>query len=580
MVENREMLVRLWRLVKPHWRGYTTATIVTQLLNALRSAQPLFTRYAIDWYVIPKTSDGLIWLASAFIGLRILTFWLFYYQRVLLSALQQKIIANLRIRLNQKLYATHYSYFEVTPKGKITTHFMMDVESIAEMMTTFVAQVIGDAVIVVATLVTLLWIDAYLTLLLAVTVLPLWPLFRYCRNSVQRAQSDLKEKFSELNAFLQEYICGVLTIQVFNAEERAQREFERTNHDLRQAINRSKFRQVGLTVIVELMMALTLAMLIVFGGWQILHSSGGPGELTIGKFVAFIQGALQLIEPMRNISNNFSIIQDGMVSMRRVFGVLEAPVRLSSPAQPRRLERARGLIEFENVSFAYRGEDWVLKDLSLRIDPGESIAIVGPTGAGKTTIANLLLRFYDVQRGRILLDNIDIRELDLEVLRNHYAVALQDAFIFSESVRYNLLLGNAELDDRQLREVAARANAAGFIENLPQRYDTPVGDGGSHLSLGQKQLLSLCRAICRNRSIFVLDEICRSVDPEIEALVDEVIKSLVKEHTSILISHRLSTIKHVDRIVLLHQGRVFEEGPHDELLGRRGMYWQLYQAWL
>lgn len=580
MPGDKETFVRLWQVVRPHWRLCLSATIVTQLLNALRSVQPLFTRYAIDWHVIPKTTDGLFWLASAFIALRFITFLLFYYQRVLLSTLHQKIVRNLQVQLNKRLYAAHSSYFEGTPKGKIAAHFTMDVESVAGTATTFVSQVIGDAVLVVSTIATMLVIDRYLTFLLAIAILPIIPLLRYCRHHLQRAQADLKEKLAALNAFLQEYLAGILTIQVFNAEQRALREFETTNDSLRRAFNRSKLRQVGVTVTVELITVLILAGLVAFGGWQLIPHHGAQGVITIGAFVAFVQGLMQLIEPMRDISNSFGVIQDGMVSMKRVLGLLERSETLVSPTRGRRLGGVKGLVEFENVSFAYRGEDWVLKDLSLRIEPGESVAIVGQTGAGKTTIANLLLRFYDAQRGRIRLDGVDIRELDLESLRRSYAVTLQDAFLFQDTIKGNILLDNVEICDEKLKDLAARANSAGFIEKLPERYETVVGQGCGNLSLGQKQLIALTRAICRKPSIFILDEICSSVDAEMETLINNTIRSMIKERTSILISHRLSMIRHVDRIILLHKGRISEEGSHDQLIARGGLYWQLYQTWL
>jgi ATP-binding cassette, subfamily B, multidrug efflux pump len=583
-------------LLKPYWRMYAVVAIVTQVLNMLRSTQPWLTHYTIDWYVVPKTTDGLIWLVAAFIGLRLTIFGLFYYQKILLTGLHQKITAALRIRLNQKLYDLDCRYFETTPNGQITALFTMEVESIAEMLTTFNAHVIGDGVIVLFTIATLLIIDPYLTFILALTIIPLLPLFRFFRGNIWQAQIELKEKFAKLNAHLHEYMAGIPTIQMFNAETRALRDFEETNRELGKAVNRSKFRQVRVTALIELMIALLLTVLVLYGGWRMLQPHGqsaGGSVMTVGAFAAFLQAVLQLIEPMRNLSNNFSLLQNGMVSMKRISEILERPPALVAPVAPaapvimenveerqRSIRTVSGLIEFDKVSFAYRGEDWVLKDLSFRIEPGESVAIVGSTGAGKTTIANLLLRFYDVQRGKIMLDGIDLREMEPADLRRHFAVAMQDAFLFNDTIRYNILLGQNEFDDDHLKEIAARTGAAGFIENLPGNFETVVGGFRDGLSLGQKQLISLARTVCRKPPIFILDEICHAVDSETESLINETIASMVKGSTSILISHRLSMIRHVDRVVLLHKGRVFEEGSHDELLIRGGLYWQLYQAWV
>jgi ATP-binding cassette, subfamily B, multidrug efflux pump len=596
LIGEGQQLVNVWLLIKPYWRMCAVVAIVTQALNMLRSTQPWLTHFTIDWYVVPKTTDGLIWLVAVFVGLRLTIFGLFYYQKILLTTLRQKITATLRIRLHQKLYDLDCRYFETTPKGQLTALFTLEAESIGEMLTTFNAQVIGDGVIVLFTVATLLIIDPYLTFILALTIIPLLPLFRFFRGSIRQAQMELKEKFAKLNAYLHEYMAGVTTIQMFNAETHAMRDFEEVNRELGKGVNRGKFRQVRVTALIELMIALLLTVLVLYGGWRMLQPHGqsaGGSVMTVGAFAAFLQAVLQLLEPMRNLSNNFSLLQNGMASMKRISEILERPPALVAPVAPasqvivenvkerrRGIRTVSGLIEFDKVSFAYRGEDWVLKDLSLRIEPGESVAIVGSTGAGKTTIANLLLRFYDVQRGKIMLDGIDLREMEPADLRRHFAVAMQDAFLFKDTIRYNILLGQNELDDDHMKEIVARTGAAGFIENLPGNFETVVGGFQDSLSLGQKQLISLARTVCRKPPIFILDEICHAVDSETESLINETIASMVKGSTSILISHRLSMIRHVDRVALLHKGRVFEEGSHDELLIRGGLYRQLYQAWV
>jgi ATP-binding cassette subfamily B protein len=383
---------------------------------------------------------------------------------------------------------------------------------------------------------------------------------------------------AKLNAFLQEHISGAQTVQLFNAENKTRNRFHDINDDYREANIETIYYYALFYPLVDFISAIGIAVVIWFGGYEILTGmSASGGALTIGTVIAFTQLSGLLFQPIRDLSDKFNVLQAAIVASHRVFQLLDLPVEIKTPENPKKSGKAVGRIEFQNVWFAYKNEDWVLKDVSFTIEPGESIALVGHTGSGKTTTTNLLMRFYDVQKGRILLDGVDVRDWDLKRLRENFAVVLQDVFLFSGSIDENIRLGNPAMLDERVHWAAHEVHAAEFIEKLPENYHTELKERGAGLSVGQKQLISFARALAFNPSILILDEATSSIDTETEQLIQQAVDRVMLERTSLVVAHRLSTIQRCDRILVFHHGELREAGTHQELLAEHGLYWRLYQ---
>jgi ATP-binding cassette subfamily B protein len=383
---------------------------------------------------------------------------------------------------------------------------------------------------------------------------------------------------AKLNAFLQEHVSGAQTVQLFNAEEKARKRFHDINDDYREANIETIYYYAIFYPLVDFIGTIGIAVVIWFGGYQILTGVSASGTaLTIGTVIAFTQFSGLLFQPIRDLSDKFNVLQAAIVASHRIFQLLDLPVEIETPANPQKSGKAVGRIEFQNVWFAYKKEDWVLKDVSFTIEPGESIALVGHTGSGKTTTTNLLMRFYDVQKGRILLDGVDVREWDLRSLRENFAVVLQDVFLFSGSIENNIRLGNEAITDDKITWAAKEIHAAEFIEKLPESYRSELKERGAGLSVGQKQLISFARALAFNPSILVLDEATSSIDTETEQLIQQAVERVMMERTSLVVAHRLSTIQRCDRILVFHHGELRESGTHQQLLAEHGLYWRLYQ---
>jgi ATP-binding cassette subfamily B protein len=382
----------------------------------------------------------------------------------------------------------------------------------------------------------------------------------------------VRVRIARINAFLQEHITGMPVVQLFNREEKEMRKFDEINAEHRKSNIDTIFYYAVFYPAVEIIGAVGIALIIWYGGNQVIQ-----GVATIGTLVAFIQLARSFYEPISDISEKYNILQAAMASSERIFKLLDEPVTIKSPEKPAAIGRAQGRIEFRDVWFAYKGEDWILKNVSFTVEPGERVAFVGHTGAGKTTITNLLLRFYDVQRGQILLDGIDIREIDLHELRSNFSIVLQDVFLFSGDVATNIRLGNQKIDDERLQAAAREVHADDFIRRLPEGYATELRERGAGLSVGQKQLISFARALAFDPRILILDEATSSIDTETEILIRDAVERLIADRTSIVIAHRLSTIQSVDKIIVMHKGEIREMGTHQDLLAERGLYWRLYQ---
>ena len=397
------------------------------------------------------------------------------------------------------------------------------------------------------------------------------------RKHARRGYDQVRTRLARINAFLQEHLSGSREVQIFNREQKEMAEFDRINEDYTKANVDTIFYYAVFFPLVDLIGAVGVALIIWYGGYRVMSNSPVQEVLSLGALVAFIQYSQQLFQPIRDISDKYNVLQAALVASHRIFRLFDLPIAITTPAVPKKTGRAEGRIEFENVWFAYKNEDWVLKDVSFVVEPGQSVAFVGATGSGKTTITNLLMRFYDVQRGRVLLDGVDVREWDLMSLRENFAVVLQDVFLFSGNIESNIRLGHENITDEQVVWAAGEVRADAFIKRLPEGYQTEVRERGAGLSVGQKQLISFARALAFNPALLVLDEATSSIDTETEQLIQDAIERVMRERTSIIIAHRLSTVQRAARIVVMHHGEIREQGTHQELLTARGLYYRLYR---
>jgi ATP-binding cassette subfamily B protein len=568
---------RLLRYLKPYSRALIPALIFTLLLNLLRVSQPKFTQIAIDRYIVPGTPAGLKWVAVAYIIVLLVTFLFSYLQAVLLNTVGQRVMYDLRAELYQKLQRQDVSYYDHNPVGRIMTRLTSDVDALNELFTSGVIEVLGDVVMIVAIICMMVWMDWRLTLVTLITVPLLFTATTWFRKHARRGYDMVRTRLARINAFLQEHISGAQTVQIFNAEAKSRKAFHVINDDHRNANIDTIFYYAVFFPLVDLIGAFGIAVIIWYGGWLVMQNDATHTILSLGALVAFIQYSQQLFQPIRDISDKYNVLQAAVVASHRIFRTLDSPISILPPAKPVKAGRAIGRIDFENVWFAYNDEDWVLKDVSFTVEPGQSVALVGHTGSGKTTITNLLMRFYDVQRGRILLDGVDVKEWDLRELRENFAVVLQDVFLFSGSVEGNIRLGKSQISDERVRWAAHEVHADGFIERLPEGYGTEVKERGAGLSVGQKQLISFARALAFDPALLILDEATSSIDTETEQLIQQAIERVMMNRTSIVVAHRLSTIQRADRIIVMHHGEIREMGSHQELLAQRGLYWRLYR---
>jgi ATP-binding cassette subfamily B multidrug efflux pump len=569
---------RLVRYLKPYWKFVVAALSLTLLTNILISTQPYFTKMAVDDFITPRVTDG-IWLFSlAFFAVFLFRFVFSYLQEILLNNVGQKVMYDLRSELFTKLQRQELAYYDRFPVGRIMTRLTSDVDALNELFTSGVIDVLGDLVIIFAIVAMMFWMDWKLALVSLIAVPLLFTATNWFRKHARRGFDRVRTRNARLNAFLQEYISGAQTVQLFNAEGKARRRFRDINDDYRNANIETIYYYAIFYPLVDFIGAIGIALVIFFFGYEYLAGLSAAGKaLTIGVLASFIQYSQQLFQPIRDLSDKFNVLQAAIVASHRIFLLLDLDVSIKTPEKPKKIGKAIGKIEFRNVWFAYKDNDWVLKDVSFTINASESVALVGHTGSGKTTVTNLLMRFYDVQQGHIFLDDVDIREWNLHDLRSNFAVVLQDVFLFSGSIENNIRLGNKDLSEERVKWAAEEVCAAPFIEKLDGGYKSAVKERGAGLSVGQKQLISFARALAFDPKILILDEATSSIDTETEQLIQQAVDRVMQGRTSLVVAHRLSTIQKCDRIMVFHHGELRESGSHNELLLHRGLYWRLYQ---
>ncbi|HEY0430835.1 MAG TPA: ABC transporter ATP-binding protein [Pyrinomonadaceae bacterium] len=568
---------RLLRYLRPYLRLLVPALILTLVLNLLGILQPLVTKYAIDLFVVPRRTDGLMFLVGLFFGVQLFRLIFSYFQGLLLNTVGQYVMFDLRRELYDKLQHQELAYYDHNPVGRIMTRLTSDVDSLNELFTAGIIDLLGDLVMIVAIIGVMLWMDVRLTLVTLLTVPMLWAATTWFRRGARKGYDMVRTRIARINSFLQEHFSGAQTVQIFNAERRSLDKFREINADYRKANIDTIFYYAIFFPMVDFIGAVGIALIIWYGGYRVMQNTPGNVVLTLGGLVAFIQYSSFLFQPIRDISDKYNVLQAAVVASHRIFKTLDLPVAITSPEQPQKSGRVQGQLEFQNVWFAYKDEDWILKDVSFKVEPGQSIALVGHTGSGKSTITNLLMRFYDVQRGRILLDGVDLREWDLQSLRENFAVVLQEIFLFSGSIEGNIRLGRTEITEERVKWAAQEVSAEPFINRLHGGYQAEVKERGAGLSVGQKQLISFARALAFDPAILILDEATSSIDTETEQLIQQAIERVMRNRTSIVVAHRLSTIQRADQIIVLHHGEIRERGTHQELLAQHGLYWKLYK---
>jgi ATP-binding cassette, subfamily B, multidrug efflux pump len=586
---DARLMRRLLAYLRPYWAQVLIAFGAIVGASVLQLAQPYLMKIAIDDYIAQGSLEGLDLLAIAFLAILVVSFGLEFLQTWTLQNTGQRIMFDMRMQIYGHLQEIDVQYYDRNPVGRLMTRVTTDVDVLNEMFTAGVVSVFGDIFLLIGIMGALAWMDWRLAVI-AFTVLPLIALVtQWFRKNVRDTYRAVRTWIARINAYLQEHITGMSTVQLFRREKRVLGGFDDVNRGHRDANIDSIFYYAVFYPAIEIIGALSTAMIIWFGGNWVMG-----GTLTIGSFVAFVLYSQRFYRPISDLSEKFNILQAAMASSERIFKLLDTPAKIRGPrAAVRGAQSAvrevgvlpdgaprtagRGHIVFDDVSFAYNGTDFVLRDVSFEVKPGERVGIVGATGAGKSTIINLLLRFYDVTSGRILIDGTDIREKDLHELRRMFSLVLQDVHLFSGTVASNIRLGEASIDDDAMKLAATAVHASGFIEGLPQGYDSPVAERGATFSVGQKQLLSFARALAFDPRILVLDEATSSVDTETELLIRDALRTLMAGRTTIAIAHRLSTIQDMDKILVLHHGQLRESGSHQELLGQRGIYYRLFQ---
>ncbi|MFZ2492141.1 MAG: ABC transporter ATP-binding protein [Thermoanaerobaculia bacterium] len=591
---DARLTVRLLRYLRPYRLRATVSVVLVILSSLLQIAGPAITGIAIDLYVKPVeglSAVGVSQRIGVFLaehgltldpdrglqiaaGLYLLTlvggFAVLYAQMVLMNLMGQYIMYDLRKQIFTHLQRLDVQFFDRNPVGRLMTRVTTDVDALNELFTAGFVAIFGDIFVLIGIVGVLFWMDWRLALVLFsitpfIILVSIW-----FRRGARTTYRQVRARIAAINAFLQEHISGMATVQLFNREEKEAAKFEGLNARHRDANIDSIFYYAVFYPAINIIETIGIALIVWYGGGQVVQ-----GAVSIGALVAFFQYAQRFYEPISDLSEKYNILQAAMAASERIFKLLDTPAKIVDDGS----ETVETLesIEFRDVWFAYNPDEWVLRNVSFRVETGQRVALVGHTGAGKTTVTALLLRFYDIQRGEILINGIDIRRISLESLRRLFAIVQQDFFLFTGTIGENISLGDAQIADERVREAAARVQANRFISRLPGTYAAQVRERGAGLSVGEKQLLSFARALAFNPPVLILDEATSSIDTETELLIQEAIETLLEGRTSIVIAHRLSTIRSADEILVFHHGEIRERGSHEELMQFEGLYHRLYE---
>lgn len=573
-IVDTQVLKQLYTFVRPYKRQFNFLIFLTVALAILAPTRPYFIQIAIDDYVTVGDTVGLLQIIYLLIGLLIIQAIVQWAHTYYSGWIGQVIIRDIRVKLYKYLLKLRLKFFDNTPIGRLVTRNISDIETLADVFSEGLAAIIGDLLQLVTILGVMFYIDWKLTLV-SLCTLPLMLISTYVfKEKIKVAFNDVRNAVSNLNSFLQEHITGMNIIQIFNREEREFQKFQEINKEHARAHIRSVLYYSIYFPVAEIIQAIGIGLVVWYGAIGILGM-----ELQIGVLISFIMYLQLFFRPIRMIADRFNTLQMGVVSSSRIFKLLDSTEYIDNEGDfaP---EKVKGNIKFNQVHFAYVDEDYVLKDITFEVKSGETVALVGATGAGKSSIINLISRFYEINTGSITIDGHNIKDFELGILRKHVGVVLQDVFLFSNTIYYNITLGNPDISREQVMYAADLVGARRFIERLPGGLDYNVMERGATLSVGQRQLISFVRAIVYNPEIIILDEATSSVDTETEELVQEAIYKMMRGRTSIIIAHRLSTIQKADKIIVLDKGEIVESGTHDYLIELGGFYTQLHQMQL
>jgi ATP-binding cassette, subfamily B, multidrug efflux pump len=568
---DARLMARILRYLRPYWKLLAISFVFLMLQTGSQLLGPYITKVAIDRYIAQHDVHGLDLMALAYLGVVCFGFVVLFIQTYTTEYTGQRAMHDLRMEVFSHLQEQDLAYFDRNAVGRLLTRTINDVETLNELFSTGVVGLLGDVSIVFGIAAMMLWLDWRLALVCLAAFPVILYASRFYRRRAREVYRESRLILGRLNAGLQENIAGVATVQAFGQEEKMYQRFKEINLSYRDVLLRSIRYNALFFPVIEIFSALSIGLLLWYGGRQILSSA-----VQAGVIVAFIQYVQRMYQPIRDLAEKYNIMQAAMASSERIFALLDTAETIKNPPQPKKSDRFAGEIEFKDVWLSYRPGEPVLKNISFRVRAGEKVALVGATGGGKTSIISALCRFYDVERGAILVDGIDVRQWNKQELRRHLGLVLQDVFLFSGDIATNITLGDQRIGEVQMLDAARRVQIAPFIERLPLGYHEEVQERGSTLSQGQRQLLSFARALAFDPEILIFDEATSSVDTQTEALIQEALQELLKNRTALIIAHRLSTIKHADRILVVHKGEIWEEGSHDELLAKNGLYARVY----
>lgn len=569
---DAQLMRRLLVYLRPYRIYVGLALLLLLVAMVAQLATPYLIKVAFDEHIAIGDADGLIIIAIQLLVIMFVEFLTGYGQIRIMEWIGQSAMYDLRQKLFAHIQSMHLGFYDKNPSGRLLTRVTSDVNALNEMFASGVVDILGNIVTLAGIVVVMMILSPKLSLVTFI-ILPLiiGATFVF-RKRVRDSYREIRIMIAKLNAFTQEHLAGINEVQNFVQERKTMARFEKVNTELMDQHKRSILYYAVFFPIVELIGAISLALIVWYGGGQVVQEA-----ISFGTLVAFIQYVEMFYRPIRDLAEKYNILQSAMAAAERVFNILDTKSDITVPADPKTIPNFSGAISYENVNFAYNKDHQVLHDINLQIRPGEKVALVGATGSGKTTSVSLICRFYDINSGAIKFDNIDIRELHPQFVREQIGLVLQDVFLFSGSIRENITLGNEEITEEQMVAAAERVGLLPFVNRLENGFDHKVGERGGSLSVGQRQLVSFARALAYNPRVLILDEATSSVDNETETIIQKAIQKLFEGRTSLIVAHRLSTIKEADKILVYHKGRIVEQGKHEELLKLRGIYWRLYQ---